>query len=93
MGNAPLQPPDALQEVALVELHVNVESSPLLIVVRAALTDAVGTALTGDGLPPPPQAANNSAAPSARTGLKNRIASRSFQHLIHKIAFALANLS
>jgi len=39
---APLQPPEAVQEVALVELHVNVDAAPLTTEVCAALRDAVG---------------------------------------------------
>ena len=38
----PLQPPEALQVVALVEDQVNVEAAPLLTVVGLALNVTVG---------------------------------------------------
>jgi hypothetical protein len=41
----PLQPPEAVQDVALVELQVNVEVPPLAIVVGFAVNAAVGTGL------------------------------------------------
>ena len=39
----PLQPPEAVHDVALVELHVSVEFPPLAIVVGLADTMTVGT--------------------------------------------------
>ena len=39
---APLQPPDAVQLVALVELHVSVEDPPLLTVIGFAVNVTVG---------------------------------------------------
>jgi len=77
VGNAPLQPPEAVQEVASVELQVNVDASPLSIAIGDALMDALGSAPIGDLLTPPPQA-TNSAAPIAMTGVKYRITSPSF---------------
>jgi hypothetical protein len=89
----PFQPPEAMQELASVELHVNVDSSPLLIVSFAALIDTVGR---GDEAappalpplpappalppppPPPPQAANNCAATSATNGVNDRMTSPLF---------------
>ena len=63
--SAPLHPPEAVQVVAFVELHVNVEDLPLAIELGAALIDAVGA---GDEVfdppPPPPQAASSSDNPS-----------------------------
>jgi hypothetical protein len=41
----PLQPPEAVQDVALVELQVNVEDPPLVVVVGLAVSMAVGTGL------------------------------------------------
>ena len=38
----PLQPPEAVQDVALVELHVSVEDPPLAMVVGFAVSVAVG---------------------------------------------------
>jgi hypothetical protein len=45
-GSAPLQPPEAVHEVALVELHVSVEAPPLVTAVGFAVKVAVGTTLT-----------------------------------------------
>jgi hypothetical protein len=62
--SAPLQPPEAAHEVALVELHVSVDAAPLAIDVGAALRDAVGSGLDGPPPPPPPpHAANRSDTP------------------------------
>jgi len=77
---APLHPPDASQEVAFDELHVNVAELPaattsgftLRVAVGTALTVALAGALTAgtgavDAPSPPPQDANSSApAPSHR---------------------------
>jgi hypothetical protein len=41
----PLQPPVAVQEVALVELHVSVEATPLTTAVGFAVNVAVGVAM------------------------------------------------
>jgi hypothetical protein len=48
VASEPLQPPDAAQEVASVEDHVNVEAAPLASVLGVApkLTVAVGVAAT-----------------------------------------------
>ena len=43
VATAPVQPPEALQDVALVELQVNVVLAPLEIEVEAADSEAVGT--------------------------------------------------
>ena len=64
--NAPLHPPEALQEVAFVELHVNVDSLPPAIADGDALSDAVGCELV-NGLAVSPQAANDSAVPINKT--------------------------
>jgi hypothetical protein len=45
-ASAPLQPPDAVHEVALVELHVSVEAPPEATVVGFAVNVAVGTGAT-----------------------------------------------
>ena len=47
--SAPVQPPEAVHEVALVELHVSVDAAPLAIVVGAALSDAVGSGSCSTG--------------------------------------------
>ena len=43
---APLQPPEAVHEVAFVELHVNVEAAPLATDVGFALSVAVALGAT-----------------------------------------------
>ena len=42
-ANVPLQPPEAVQEVALVELQVSVDDPPPAIVVGFAVSVTVGT--------------------------------------------------
>jgi len=74
-ATVPLQPPEAVQELASVELHVNVDSSPLLIVSLAALIDTVGRGDESPPPPPPPQAASNCAATIATNGLNARMIS------------------
>jgi len=67
----PLQLPDAVHEVAFVELHDSVEALPLATVAGAAPSDAVGSAapvLLVLALVPPPQAAMSS---DAATGTKS----------------------
>ena len=61
---APLQAPEAVHEVALVELHVSVELPPLPIDVGAAPRDAVGAVTGMDGPLLPPHAASKSAEPA-----------------------------
>jgi hypothetical protein len=57
---APLQPPEAAQEVAFVEDHVRVAAAPLATVVGLAASVTVGagaftvTVADWDALPPPP---------------------------------------
>jgi hypothetical protein len=56
-ASVPPQLPEALQEAALVELHVSVTDSPASIVVSDAVNETVGT---GVGVvAPPPQADSN----------------------------------
>ncbi len=43
---APVQPPDAVQAVALVELHVRVDAAPLATEVGAAASVTVGAGVT-----------------------------------------------
>jgi hypothetical protein len=43
MANVPLQPPDAVQDVALVELQVRVEAAPLTTEAGFAVKEAVGS--------------------------------------------------
>jgi hypothetical protein len=45
VASVPLHPPEAVQEVALVELQVSVVAPPLVIEVCSALSDAVGRGL------------------------------------------------
>ncbi len=44
VDSAPLQPPDAVQEVALVDDHANADLAPLAIVVGVAVKATVGAA-------------------------------------------------
>jgi hypothetical protein len=69
----PLQPPEAMHEVAFVELHVRVVSSPWLTAVLAAVSVAVGAG--GVEEPPPPQPNNNNVTPIDRSGSAERIES------------------
>jgi hypothetical protein len=73
LARAPLQPPDALQELAFVELQVSVVAAPLLTVVGDALIAAVGGEIIGDVADPWPQATNSSADAIVMTGVKYRI--------------------
>jgi len=59
VAKAPLQPPDPVHAVALVDVHVNVELALLATVVGAALMDTVGGG-AATGLSLPPQDASNS---------------------------------
>jgi hypothetical protein len=64
VASAPLQPPDAMHDVASVELQVSVEPPPLLTEVCAALRVAVGCV---DGVTPtPPHAANSRDTPMGK---------------------------
>ena len=62
---APVQAPEALHDVALVELQVSVDVPPLAIEVGAAPRDAVGTVMDGLAPEPCPHAASKSAAPAS----------------------------
>jgi len=44
-ANVPVQPPDPVQAVALVELQVSVAAPPLVMLVGATVNAAVGTGL------------------------------------------------
>ena len=91
VANVPLQPPEAVQEVALVELQVNVDAAPLSTAVGAAVSDPVGsgeTAAVGDL--DPPHAARSSAATTATIGVNPRmrdIPSESY-YIIHFVEVA-----
>jgi hypothetical protein len=58
VANVPVHAPDAVQAVALVELHVNAEAAPLVTAVGFAVNVAVGftltVALAGALVPPMP---------------------------------------
>jgi len=59
VASAPLQPPEAVHDVAADELQISVEAVPLLTVVCAAPRDAVGGGGLVEGVTPaPPHAAN-----------------------------------
>jgi hypothetical protein len=74
-AKVPLQPPEAVQEVALAEDHVSVGEPPASIVVLDASSDAVGNAVTG--AEPPPQADSADAAPNAQSEVMSRMESKS----------------
>ena len=59
----PLQPPEAVHEVALVELHVRVDVPPLGSVVGAALRAAVGDCPLFAGFMLDPQATSRTDVP------------------------------
>jgi hypothetical protein len=58
--SAPFHPPEALQEVALVEVHVSVAESLASIFIDDAVSVTLGSGL--GTMAPPPQAASSSAA-------------------------------
>lgn len=60
VASEPLQPPEAVQEVAFVELQVSVVASPLLTAALATLSETVGGAVPEE---PPPHATNSRVAP------------------------------
>lgn len=53
LASEPLQPPDAVQPVALAELHVRVVASPRFTAVFAVLSETVGGAVLPDEPPHP----------------------------------------
>jgi hypothetical protein len=75
VAKAPVQPPEALQDVALVELQLSVADPPLVTVVDDAVIDAVGAggAVATGADPDPPQAVRSSDPPIVNTGAKQRI--------------------
>lgn len=66
----PLQPPEAVHDVAFVELQLMVEVLPPLMLVGDALSDTVGAAAT---LVPPEQAASARDAPIVRPATTSRL--------------------
>jgi hypothetical protein len=74
-ATAPLQAPDAVQAVALVEVQVSIEEAPLARVVGAAINVTVGAGTTvgasAGAEPPPPQALVSTA--QVRSGIERRI--------------------
>ena len=54
IGNDPLQDPEAVHDVALVEVHVRFADCPASSVLSDAVSDAVGTG--AGATEPPPQA-------------------------------------
>jgi hypothetical protein len=61
VATVPLQPPEAVHDVAFVELQLRVEVLPEAMLVGDALSDTVGA--TTAALEPPPQAARTRHAP------------------------------
>jgi hypothetical protein len=72
-GNAPFQPPEAAQAVALVEVQLSVDVPPLAILVGFAVNAAVGAGgggAVGEVPAPLPQATSSIAPPIAMIGGK-----------------------
>jgi hypothetical protein len=70
VASVPLHPPEALQDVAYVEVQVSVTESPASIVVVDAFIDTIGNGAEAD---PPPQAANNKKAANIHSREINRM--------------------
>lgn len=66
VANAPVQPPVATHDVALVEVHVNVLDAPAATASGAAVNDAVGGDMVVGVVPRPPQAASTRLRPRGR---------------------------
>jgi hypothetical protein len=73
-GSVPLQAPEAVQEVAWVEVHVSVADCPASTVISDAVREAVGTGVGAP--PPPPQADKRSIGPMIRRLYKKRTPSQ-----------------
>jgi len=87
---APLQPPDAVQEVAFDELHVRFEAAPLLTLLCEALINAVGD---GWDEPPLPQDTTSSdhAAAVAEPRLENCMPFRQILRICVTVSVARCN--
>ena len=72
-GLAPLQPPDAVQDVVFAELHVRFAAAPLLTLLCEALIDAVGGGAGADESPPPQDVSIRSPAAAAKRRNENCI--------------------
>ncbi len=66
VGLLPLQPPDAVQAVAFVAVHVKTAAAPLATVAGEALSTAVGDG-AGSEAEPPPHAIRDIAATPGQT--------------------------
>jgi hypothetical protein len=71
VDTAPFHPPEAVHDVAFVELQMMVEEAPELMLVGEALSETVGAAIGLES--PPPQAASTKDAPTIRPALANRL--------------------
>ena len=77
-ARVPLQPPDAVHEVAPVALQVSVEAPPPGTVGGAAVIVAVGRELFAGLTPPPPQAASTKNPQSGTVSRRYRIGKHEF---------------
>jgi hypothetical protein len=66
VASVPLQPPEAVQDVALVEDHVSVAEPPAATVVADAMRLAVGNGVPAAELPPPPPHADSTDTAASR---------------------------
>ena len=71
VGKAPLHPPEAEQEFALVELHVNVTAPLVWTFIADAVNDTTGGGGGGgaEDPPPPPHAVSSIRSKSRAVGL------------------------
>jgi len=75
LASIPLQPPEALQEVASVEAQVSVVSSPLLTTVFATLSETLGDGTLLPAPPPPPHEPNTAVTRMPATRVETRTSS------------------
>jgi hypothetical protein len=74
LASVPLQPPEAVQELAFVALQVRVVASPRLTTLLATLSETCAIAgCAVEEPPPPPHATNIMVAAAPTNGVENRI--------------------
>jgi hypothetical protein len=90
-GNAPVQPPEAVQAMAPAELQLSIEEPPGATAIGEALKLAVGVAgvVTVTGAESPPQADKAETAPNMESEAMNRMEFRSDLWSVDRIPRAL----